>query len=137
MPHQTVWLVEKRVILVTFSGVITAEELAEFVQETEHLIASGIPLVHLITDSLAMERVAFSLGTLRSLALAYQLTGKLGWQIDVNHNPLLKMLVAIGTQFARVRTRTFKTLADAIQFLKTNDVTLSNAEWRHDLPTTH
>lgn len=136
MPHQTVWLVEKRVILVTFTGVITAEELVQFIQEVEQHIENGTPLVHLITDSLAMERVAFSLETIRSLALAYNLTGKLGWQIDVNHNQLLKMLVSIGTQFARVRARTFKTLTEAIQFLKNNDLTLTNAEWRHDSSST-
>ena len=132
MPHKTRWLVEKRVIYVAFEGRITEAELRQFVGEVETMLDEGVPLVHLMTNSLEMEKVDISLGTLRALAGAYNLTGQLGWTVDINSNPVLKMFSGISSQFAGVRQRTVNSLDNAVAFLRENDDTLANAIWLFD-----
>jgi hypothetical protein len=132
MPHTTRWLVDKRVIYVEFEGRITKEELQQFVDEVKALLDEGIPLVHLITNSLDMEKVDISMGTLRTLAGAYNLTGQLGWTVDINNNPILKMFAGISSQFAGVRQRTVSSLDEAVNFLKENDDTLADSTWYRD-----
>lgn len=132
MPYKISWLVEKRVLYTEFEGVITSEELGNFITDMTSMMEEGTPLVHHISNSLQLERVTFSLAGARSMAGAFKLTKMLGWQIDINQNQLNRMFADILSQFARVRSRTVLTYDDAIAFLKENDETLNQLEWAHD-----
>jgi len=134
MPHEMRWLVDKRVVLTTFHGNITAEELTQFVTEIKAYIADGTPLVHHISNSLDLQKVEFSLGTISSVAKAASIIGQLGWQVDVNINPINRMFANLGSQFANIRTRTFATQQEAIDFLKENDTTLAELVWKIETP---
>jgi len=129
MTYKTVWLVKDRVLLSTFSGVITQLELESFISEVRGEIAKGRPLVHHISNSLALEKLELSLKTFRSLLGAYKMVGELGWQVDVNRNTVNKMLSSLGAQFVRIRTRTYPTLDEAVSFLKGVDPTLAGEVW--------
>lgn len=134
MPHKIIWVVDKRVLLTTFNGVITAEELSRFIADVRAEIKQGTPLVHHISNSLGMEKVQFSLKTLQTLTSAVKMTGELGWQVDINQNPMNKFFANLGGQFVRLRTRTFSTLDEAIAFLKDVDETLNAARWDFNAP---
>lgn len=129
MPYTIDWIVERRIILTTFYGSITADELKEFIAEVRAKAADGIPLVHHISNSLSLRGVEFSLGTARNLVGALDMLKELTWQIDINTNPINRMFANIIAQFAGMRTRTFKTPEEAVDFLRTNDPTLQDTEW--------
>lgn len=129
MPYQLSWLIEERVIYAEFQGRITVDELKAFIADVTDYIESGTPLVHLITNSLHMEKVDMSLATLQTLASAYELTDQLGWTIDINRHPILRMFAGLAVQFANVRQRTVKTIQEAVNFLRTNDDTLRDVVW--------
>lgn len=133
MSHEIVWLVDKRVLVTTFSGVVTMEEVETFTIEIQKMIAEeGEPKVHHISDSRGMERVQFSMAALRVMSQAGKMMKSLGWQVDVNTNVMNKMFANFGAQFAGLNTRTFPTMEEAITFLKRADITLADAEWRFD-----
>lgn len=129
MPHTVSWLVDDRVLMTQFQGVITSAELATFIEEVLELARRGTPMVHHISDSVALERVEFSLSTARAVLKGRQLVKELGWQIDINRNPINKMFAGIISQFAGVRTRTFPTMREAFLFLSKTDPTLSYVDW--------
>lgn len=129
MPHTLRWMVPNRVIYTEFHGKISQAELEHFISEVRALAPQGTPLVHHLSNSLGMEKVEFSLAALQTLARAAKMAGELGWNVDVNRNPLLRMFSNFGAQFANARTRTFTTLADAIHFLKDVDTTLIDLPW--------
>ncbi|MBC8170452.1 MAG: hypothetical protein H7X77_02230 [Anaerolineae bacterium] len=133
MPYHIDWLVKDRVLLTTFSGVLTLDELIEFIDTIMLEIQQGQPMVHHVSNSLGMERVEFSLKTLQTLTRAKKIVDALGWQIDINRNPLLKMISGIASQFANARTRTFATADEAISFLKERDQTLADLIWKTEL----
>lgn len=129
MAYKIDWLVKERVLLTTFSGVITQPELAGFINDIRTEIPKGRPIVYHISNSLALEKVELSLKTFRTMLGAYQMVKELGWQIDVNTNALNKMFSNLGAQFARIRTRTYPTLEEAIAFLREIDPSLEKEVW--------
>jgi len=129
MPHKVSWLVADRVLLTQFHGVITSAELGSFMEQVLDMARSGTPMVHHISDSIALERVEFSLATARAMLKGRSLISELGWQIDINRNPINKMFAGIISQFAGVRTRTFPTMKEAFMFLHNHDTTLASVDW--------
>lgn len=129
MPHQISWLLDDRILYTEFFGVITAEELSDFIDDVLATARTGTPMVHHISNSLQLERVEFSLGTARAMLKGRHFTAELGWQIDINRNPMNKMFAEIISQFAGVRTRTFASLPEAFDFLAENDTSLSYVDW--------
>lgn len=132
MPHEIQWLVEQRVILCTFHGTIHAEELEQFITEVRSMARTGIPLVHLITDSLDLQKLEISLAAMKNLAQAAKMAGELGWIVDINRNPINRMFAGLSAQFAGVRFRTFLQRDEGVNFLKTNDHSLAEIEWNFD-----
>ena len=132
MPHEIKWIVEKRVIMTTFTGVVTIPELKEFIEDVQLMIQEGTPLVYHISNSLDMERVQFSLGALQLISRGTKLVGALGWQIDINTNAVNKMFANFASQFAGIRTRTFPSLDLAIVFLRHSDPSFMDATWLVD-----
>lgn len=130
MPYRIEWIVEKRVLLTTFSGKVTKAELCKFIEQIRDEIRSGQPLIYHISDSLDLEKVEISLLALQQLIKSISTFSELSWQIDINYPRALNtMLAAFASQFAGVRTRTMTALDDAVVFLKEIDPTLEIATW--------
>jgi len=134
MAHKTIWIVERRVLYTHFSGNISQPELEGYMNDIVVEIPKGIPMVHQITNSLEMGKVEVSLKTLQTLINGYKMVSALGWNIDINRNPINKMFAGIGSQIARARFRTFSTMDEAVAFLREHDDTLVNVQWNLDTP---
>lgn len=129
MPYEICWLVEKRVILTTLTGIVTAEETTAVIQEIPLKIREGIPLVHHISHSLGIVKLEFSLKMLQTIVKDLKRPAEFGWQIEVTNNAINRMMSVLSNQWAGTRNRVVPTLEDAIEFLKMNDPTLAHENW--------
>src|SRR5690349_20430723 len=113
MPYKIEWYVEGRVILEEAYGDVTVEELVSFNAEVTSLIANeGIAPVHVIVDLSKVEKYPSSLrevlGTMRQ-----KNPEKVGWMLIVTESPIMRFIASTIFQIARLRLRTFSTLAQA------------------------
>ncbi len=129
MTYHISWAVRKTVLLSTFDGVITREELAQFVAEIRGKVTEANRPCYHISDSLGLTRVELSVRGLKDLVGSLSLFHELAWQVDVNRNTVNKMLASITTQIVGVRVRTVPTLEEAAIFLKTVNPALANMVW--------
>jgi len=123
------WAVEKRVIISTFVGDVTREDLIEYVNQMREWVKEGEQPLYHISNSLELTKVHLSLGALLQLIRSVGIFGHLAWQIDVNLNPTNKMLAALSSQIMRLRTRTVPSMNDAVNFIKSIDDSLVDATW--------
>lgn len=135
MSHTIHWLVEDRVILTTFHGIISADELKQFTDTVVEKAAAGTPPVYHVSNSLDLQSVEFSLGTARNMIGAREMLRYMAWQIDINTNPVNRMFANIISQFASMRTRTFREPQEAVDFIKSIDPSLTDATWHMELLT--
>jgi hypothetical protein len=125
MPYKVEWLVEKRVVLSTYEGILTIEDARAQVQEANVLLRQGIPLTHSIVDMTKVEK-------LPSLQLASEfmstdmtdIRDKLGWTVVVTNNKFLKFASSLFVPMFKVRQRFFATLDETLGFLQEEDTTL-------------
>ena len=125
MPYKVEWLVEKRVLVSTYEGIMTIEDARGQVREANALLREGIPLTHSIIDMSAVEK-------LPSLQLASEFMStdlsevrdKLGWTIVVTNNKFLKFASSLFVPMFKVRQRFFGSLDEAFAFLQEEDTTL-------------
>ncbi|MCL4252188.1 MAG: hypothetical protein KJ043_00240 [Anaerolineae bacterium] len=129
MTYTISWAVEKRVIISTFVGDVTKEDLIEFINQMREWVKEGEQPLYHISNSLELTKVHLSLGALLQLVRGVGIFGHIAWQIDVNLNPTNKMLAALSSQIMRLRTRTVPSMNDAVNFIKSIDMSLENATW--------
>lgn len=129
MTYTIRWAVEKRVIISTFVGDVTKEDLIEYVNQMRELVKEAEQPLYHISNSLELNKVHLSLGALLQLVRSVGIVGHIAWQIDVNLNPTNKMLAALSSQVMRLRTRTVPSMNDAVNFIKSIDDSLVNATW--------
>jgi len=127
--YNTIWAVEKRVLLSTFIGNVTKDDLVGFANTIRELVKQGEHPIYHISNSLQLTKVELSLNALFALVKSVGAISELAWQIDVNLNPTNKMLAALSSQIIRIRTRTFPSMYDAVTFIKTIDDSLVNVTW--------
>ncbi len=134
MPYQMAWIVPRRVLLTTFSGMISGTELQRFIAEIRSEVSKGQAPVYHISNSLAMEKVEVSLKSLGDMIKTVPVFSSLGMQIDVNHaRGLNAFLAKFSAQIVRIEAHTVSTVDEAIALLKRVDGTLSEAVW--EVPT--
>ncbi|RMG72593.1 MAG: hypothetical protein D6711_12660 [Chloroflexi bacterium] len=131
MPYKMMWLVEKRVIYTCFEGVITAEDLSQFLHELQAYIHNGTPPIHHISNGLKIERIKFSLSMLQRMVSRFKVVHQLSWNININENRLVTTIASIGNYLINVNNHTVKTLDEAIAYLKQKDPTLKNLDWNN------
>src|SRR4051794_38985593 len=124
MPYRFEWYVEGRVILEEAYGDVTIDELIRFNAEvTQLIVEKGIAPVHVIVDLTKVEKYPPSLrevlGTMRQ-----KHPEKVGWMLIVTENPVLRFVASMVFQIARLKLRTFSTLAQAKVFLAEMDETV-------------
>lgn len=129
MTYTIEWAVEKRVIISTFIGDVTKEDLLSYINQMRELVKQGEQPLYHISNSLELTKVHLSLGALLQLVRSMGIFGHLAWQVDVNLNPTNKMLAALSSQIMRIHSRTVPSMNDAVNFIKSIDTTLANAEW--------
>ena len=124
MAYELFWVVEKRVLMARFHGSINAEGIQAFIAEQHAMIAEGIPLVHHINDTTDTGKIEVNLQTMQALMKSFKMPAGLGWHIEVNPNPVNRMVSGIALQFAKARYRVVPTVDEAIAFLQANDESL-------------
>jgi hypothetical protein len=129
MSYHIVWAVEKRVLLSTFIGNVTKDDLINYTNQTRELVKQGVPPIYHISNSLQLVKVELSLSALFALIKSIGIFGELAWQIDVNLNPTNKMLASLSSQILRIHTRTMPSMYDAVTFIKQLEPGLENAVW--------
>lgn len=129
MTYTISWAVEKRVIISTFVGDVTKDDLIEFINQMREWVKEGEQPLYHISNSLELTKVHLSLGALLQLIRSVGIFGHLAWQIDVNLNPTNKMLAALSSQIMRLRTRTVPSMNDAVNFIKSIDDSLIDVTW--------
>lgn len=132
MTYTIAWAVEKRVIVSTFVGDVSKEDLIAYIGQMREWVKEGHPPLYHISNSLQLTKVHLSLGALLQLVRSMGMFSHFAWQIDVNLNPTNKMLAALSSQIMRIRTRTVSTMNDAVNFLKSIDESLMQATWHID-----
>ncbi|MDZ4672519.1 MAG: hypothetical protein SH821_16785 [Phototrophicales bacterium] len=134
MTYNIIWAVESRVLLTTFVGRVTKDDLLAYIDEMREKIKEGKQPLYHISNSLQLTKVELSLPALFSLVKSVGLYSALAWQIDVNLNPTNKMLAALSSQVIRLRSRTVPSLYDAVTFIKSVDDSLVDATWHIPAP---
>lgn len=129
MSYHTIWAVEKRVLLSTFIGNVTKDDLINYTNQMKELVKQGEPPLYHISNSLQLTKVELSLSALFALVKSIGVLGELAWQIDVNMNPTNKMLASLSSQILRIHTRTMPSMYDAVTFIRQVEPELENATW--------
>lgn len=132
MGYRLSWLLENRILLISYEGMITKADLQTYLAETmdmrdraNALHGEGGPLVHTITDASHMTGTELNLKeALKSLdAVRKQ---RVGWTIYIAAGKMDLFFAGLGHQFAGVRFRCVGSVAEGIDFLKQVDDTLAN-----------
>ncbi len=130
MEYQLSWLIENRIILVKFVGVMDSKAMQAYLEESFAMRdqaneANGVngPLVHTITDSLDVTGSKLGLSDIRSMMTQLR-DQKVGWSIFVSDKMIDRLFASIGHQFVGVRHREFATMEEGFEFLENNDPTL-------------
>lgn len=130
MGYEVSWYIPGRVVLATVTGTISPEEAEACSADMAQLIQEGEgPLVHLLVDTMNMERFPTNLNLLNRSASKHLWQPKLGWTIVISTNSTTRWISGIITQVARVRFRMFPTLNEGVLFLADQDATV-----RQELP---
>ncbi len=130
MPYRIDWLVPRKVLLSTFNGDISKDELHVFIEEIRACVRSGDKPIYHISNSLAMGRVQVSLKVLTDLVKSFSMIGDIGVQIDINHPRAINTFLAnVASQVLKLKTYTVTSLDEAIALLKRIDRDLETVTW--------
>jgi hypothetical protein len=125
MPYRIEWYIEGRVILEEAYGNVTIDELVRFNAEVTTLITEkGVPPVHVLVDLTRVEKYPSSLREIMA-TMRKNDPSKVGWMLIVTESPIMRFVASTVFQLARLKLRTFATMAQARQFLAENDDTLA------------
>jgi hypothetical protein len=123
MAIQLSWYLENRVILLTSQGDSSDQDLLDLDQQIiEYLNQCEAPLVHLIAD----HRKGGKMPSVKvSTQIQWPKHPQYGWGIMVGlTNPVQRFLVAVASNFFKVRQRMFNTMDEALDFLSEVDSSL-------------
>jgi hypothetical protein len=125
MAYQLTWYRDKRILLGTFSGGLTVNDLAEVNTIGTDMIRQGDPPVHDIIDALALDKVPLDLKLLKKSMQLFQ-EPNLGWVIVIAKNPLFGFFGSILSQAAGKNVRVVSTWDEALSILARVDMTLND-----------
>ncbi|MBE2270614.1 MAG: hypothetical protein IAE80_20420 [Anaerolinea sp.] len=138
MSYKLSWLLENRIILITYDGVFTKADLETYLKESldmrdraNAVLGAGGPLVHTVTDARRMTKQDLSLQEALKVVETLR-KQRVGWSIYIAANKLDQFLAGVGHQFAGVRYRSVSTVQEGIDFLKKVDDTLADFTYSKD-----
>lgn len=138
MSYQVSWLLENRIMLISYDGVLTKAELQMYLADTmdvrdraNAILGAGGPLIHTITDARRMTKTEISLKeALKTVEIVRK--QRVGWTVYIPANKMDLFFASLGHQFAGVRFRNFASISEGINFLKEVDDTLANFNYLGD-----
>ncbi len=125
MPYKVEWLVENRVLISRYTGILTMEDARGQVKEGNAMLRNGIPLTHSIVDMTGVDKLPplQAASEFMSTDLS-DVRDKLGWTIIITNNKFLKFASSLFVPMFKVRQRFFGSLDEALAFLQEEDSTL-------------
>ncbi len=123
MTYQVSWLLQDRIIYLLNTDVGTAEDVVNSTREAQALLEQSPPNVHMIVDG-QTETNDISLGDLLTIIRTSPASPNLGWFIYVSESKMNRFFGSIASQVTGAKTKSFSTVAGAIEFLQRADLTL-------------
>jgi len=125
MPYKVEYLVEKRVVLSVYQGVVTIEDARGQVREANALLRQGIPLTHSVIDMTGVEKLpALQLVSEFMSTDLSDVRNKLGWTLIITNNKFMKFASSLFVPMFNVRQRFYGSMDEALAFLQAEDNTL-------------
>lgn len=123
MTQKTDWLITNRLVLVQAWDHLTMDELRAINSESNALIKTGTPMVHMIVD---VTRVKKFPTNLREINASTRTTspGQYGWTAMVTSNSVIRFVASVAVHAAGARVRMFEDAQAALRFLYEQDGTL-------------
>lgn len=127
MPFQTRWIVEKRIALTQLSGSLSDEEARQMSETHSRFLQEGTPLVHLVIDASQLASIPINLKQNTAMG-EYLRHPALGWTVLVGASNIVNFMVSVIGQIFHMKYARRETLEEAVQFLTTQDETITNTE---------
>jgi hypothetical protein len=127
MPVQINWYIPERVLLATYSGDVSREDILKQYQDGIKLCDSvSSPCVHMIVDLADMtsfpKTISDYKGTFGEKAR------NAGWVVLVGDNKIVRLLSSVVTNLMKLNFAYVRTLDEAIQFISQRDNSFSYEE---------
>src|SRR4051812_14412672 len=110
MTHVISWCLDKRILLVHYTGTLTSEELQDVIPETFVMMDGGNPPLYMVIDVKAVEKFPMNLGELKRFTATKH--PSLSWIAMVGMNPLARFVISALSQFADLKIRPANTLEE-------------------------
>ncbi len=138
MSYKLSWLLENRILLISYQDMLTKADLQSYLAESmdmrdraNAILGENGALVHTITDARRMTRTELSLNEgLKTVAMVRN--QRVGWTIYIPARKLDMFFATLGHQLAGVRYRCVTSIDEGVKFLKTVDDTLANFTYSGD-----
>jgi hypothetical protein len=125
MSYELTWYREKRILLGTFNGIISPNDLIEVNDAAAAMIREGTPPVHDIINALALDKVPFDLKMLNR-SMQWFKEPNLGWVIVIAKNPMFGFFGSILSQAAGKNVQVVSTWDEALAILAQVDSSLGD-----------
>lgn len=123
MPHQSYWVLEKRLLLLVYEGDIDKEDMRKVNCELDAYLQEGQSPIHIISDHRTMGNISLDLNLVRETFTSMKKAGW-GWIILVQVPPLVRFFANVfGIQFG-LRIKTAKSIEEAKAILAREDKSL-------------
>lgn len=130
MASKNSWLIENRVILSTFSGEVSLEDLqAHDLDMLKHIEAGEAP-VHVVCDITAMVRYPSNIAAITRSARQHLTHPNMGWFIATGmQNPFLSFIADIvaNTSYLKLKLKKAHTIEEALDMLQQVDTRLASS----------
>lgn len=135
MPYRLAWLLENRVMLIGYEGVVTSADLQAYLDESLALrdranavLGAGGPLVHTITDARRATKMEVTMKDGQNIIKTLR-KQRVGWSVYIARSAFDQFFAGIGHQMAGVRYRSLNSVTEAVEFLKSVDDTLATFDY--------
>ena len=125
MSHTISWYLDKRIVLVQYSGTLTSDELQIAVPETVRTMDQGIPPLYMVVDVSAVGKFPMNLGELKRLTEAKHTS--LSWVAMVGMNALTRFVISALSQFADLKIRPANSVEEAVAYFAEIDASVKDA----------
>jgi hypothetical protein len=139
MGYRLSWLLENRILIVVYEGVMTKTDLQTYLAEAavmrdhaNNVLGEGGPLVHTITDARRLTKNELSLKeALKTIESLRQ--QRVGWSIYIPAGKADQFFAVVGHQIAGVRFRCVESVSEGVELLKRMDDTLVDFDYSGDV----
>jgi hypothetical protein len=126
MAYTIGYLMDKKVVRISYDGDLTQEDALTSNVEAIELIRAGNKPVHFIADATDLKNVKINLMQLREIA-SFLYEPQLGWLIVIGGHPVARFISSIIMQLRHKNFRYTDSLEEAITILERVDPTITQA----------